>query len=66
MSPRISIYRVHLRLDTRSVHPVNPDERIEIQPGMTVSAEIKTGRNTIFQYLTKPITKTLFDPMSER
>ena len=66
MSPRISIYRVHLSLDTRSMHPVNRDERIEIQPGMTVSAEIKIGRNKIFQYLIKPIAKTLFDPMSER
>ena len=48
------------------MHPVNPGERIEIQPGMTATAEIKTGRNTVFQYLTKPITKTLSQSMGER
>lgn len=42
------------------------DERIEIQPGMTASAEIKTGRRTVLQFLTKPITKTLSESMGER
>lgn len=64
--PADTYYRVHLTVDTRSMHPVNPGERIEIQPGMTATAEIKTGRNTVFQYLTKPITKTLSQSMGER
>lgn len=59
-------YRVHLRADTRSMHPINPSERIEIQPGMTATAEIKTGRNTVFGYLTKPITKTVGESLGER
>jgi membrane fusion protein, adhesin transport system len=41
-------------------------ERIEIQPGMTASVEIKTGSNTVWRYLTKPITKTLNESMGER
>ncbi|WP_257558345.1 HlyD family type I secretion periplasmic adaptor subunit [Sphingobium sp. CFD-2] len=64
--PADTYYRVHLTVDTRSMHPVDRGERIEIQPGMTATAEIKTGRNTVFQYLTKPITKTLSQSMGER
>ena len=41
-------------------------ERITIQPGMTATAEILTGRRTIFQYLAKPIIKTLDESFSER
>jgi adhesin transport system membrane fusion protein len=32
---------------------------------MTVTAEIKTGTQTVFDYLTKPITKTLSESMTE-
>jgi len=40
--------------------------QIEIQPGMTAMVEIKTGRNTVWRYLTKPITKTLTESLGER
>ena len=41
-------------------------KRIEIQPGMTATVEIKTGTNTVLRYLTKPITKTLNESLGER
>ncbi len=40
--------------------------RIEIQPGMTATVEIKTGTNSVWNYLTKPITKTLGESLGER
>jgi hypothetical protein len=33
-------------------------KRIEIHPAITASIEIKTGSNTVWKYLTKPITNT--------
>lgn len=41
-------------------------DRIEIQPGMTATVEIKTGSNSVLKYLTKPITKTMSESLSER
>ena len=64
--PSETYYRVHLKVRTTSMHAVDPEERIEIQPGMTATVEIRTGRNTVFQYLTKPITKTLSQSLGER
>ncbi|MCM8732011.1 HlyD family type I secretion periplasmic adaptor subunit [Hephaestia sp. GCM10023244] len=59
-------YRVHLTVDTSTMRPHHPGEKIEIQPGMTVVAEIKTGENTLFRYLTKPILKTTSESFGER
>lgn len=39
---------------------------IDLQPGMTAQLDIKTGTQTVLQYLTKPITKTLGESMGER
>ncbi|WP_439533733.1 HlyD family efflux transporter periplasmic adaptor subunit [Polymorphobacter sp.] len=58
-------YRVNLEVDIGAMRP-RPNERIEIQPGMTVTAEIKTGETTVFRYLTKPILKTASEAMGER
>ncbi len=45
----------------------NPrSEKIEIIPGMTASAEIKTGERTVMQYLLKPITRGIKESMHER
>lgn len=45
----------------------NPrSEKIEIIPGMTASAEIKTGQRTVLQYLLKPITRGIKESMQER
>lgn len=58
-------YRVNVEVDVSEMRPKSQDERIVIQPGMTVVAEIKTGTRSVFDYLTKPITKTLSESMIE-
>lgn len=59
-------YRVHISVDTRRMKPHRQGEVIEIQPGMTATVEILTGRNTVWHYLTKPINKTMGEAMTER
>lgn len=39
---------------------------IEIQPGMTATVEIRTGRQSVWRYLTKPVTKMLDESLGER
>lgn len=59
-------YRVHVRLSDPA-RAVNPRTReIEIQPGMTGIAEIRTRERTVLSYLTKPVTKTLDEALTER
>ena len=41
-------------------------KRIDIQPGMTTTAEIKTGGQTVTRYLTNPTTITLGESLLER
>ena len=62
----VVFYRVHISVDFRTLKPNRPSEKIEIQPGMTANVEIQTGKNTVFRYLAKPITKTFGDAMEER
>ncbi|MEE4349463.1 MAG: HlyD family type I secretion periplasmic adaptor subunit [Pacificimonas sp.] len=59
-------YRVHLKIDTSPMKTRYVDEVITLQPGMTVTADILTGENSVFAYLTKPITKTVEDSLGER
>lgn len=59
-------YRVHLSVSTRTMRVPNAQDRIELQPGMTASAEIKTGEHTVFRYLTKPLLKTVSESLGER
>ena len=65
-SGEVVFYRVHTSVDSRTMKPHRPGEKIEIQPGMTATVEIQTGKNTVFRYLAKPITKTFGDAMEER
>jgi adhesin transport system membrane fusion protein len=58
-------YRVHVTIDTNNLRPRN-GERLEVQPGMTASVEIRTGEKTVWRYLTKPITKALDESLRER
>jgi membrane fusion protein, adhesin transport system len=58
-------YRVHVMTDTKTMH-ARPGEKITIQPGMTGIAEIKTGKNTVLNFLLKPITKTIGNSFGER
>ena len=41
-------------------------ESIKIQPGMTGSVEIKTGSQSVWKYLTKPLSKTISESLGER
>lgn len=39
---------------------------LEILPGMTATVEIKTGKSTVFSYLTKPLVKTVSESFTDR
>jgi len=59
-------YRVNLEVDTSTMREVPGRELINLQPGMTATAEILTGKSTVWAYLTKPILRTVSDSMQER
>lgn len=59
-------YRVDLEVNIQSMRSQKANEVIAIQPGMTLTAEIKTGASTVFRYLTKPIMKTVSESLNER
>ena len=59
-------YRVNLEVDISPLRPQRAGEQIDLQPGMTATAEIKTGESTVFAYLTKPILKTSGQALRER
>ena len=55
-----------IRVQTEGRRFSNASEReLDIQPGMTAMVEIKTGRRTVLQYLTKPVVKTLSESLGE-
>ncbi len=58
-------YRVQIKTSVDNLVS-RGNERIDIQPGMTATVEIKTGSNTVLRYLTKPITKTISESLGER
>lgn len=62
----VTYYRVNFDVDIADMKPKKQGEKIEIQPGMTITAEIKTGENTVFRYLTKPILKTVSESFGEK
>jgi len=62
----VAYYRVHVNVDASAMQKRRLHERIELQPGMTATVEIKTGRNTIWRFLTKPLTKTFSEALTER
>ena len=62
-------YRVHVRIRERlsgQTMWAQVNKPIEIQPGMTASVDIRTGRRTVLSYLTKPISRMLAESLSER
>lgn len=58
-------YKIQVRTKGRQFTGM-PDRDLQILPGMTATVEVKTGKNTILNYLLKPITKTLFESLGER
>jgi adhesin transport system membrane fusion protein len=59
-------YRVHIAIDTSSMKQSANGKKVEIQPGMTATTEIETGKHTVFRYLTKPLSKTFSEALTER
>jgi adhesin transport system membrane fusion protein len=62
----VVFYRVHIAIDTSTMKQYANGEKVEIQPGMTATAEIETGKHTVFRYLTKPLSKTFGEALTER
>lgn len=58
-------YRVQIQTEGKNFSS-KPKQDLEIQAGMTATVEIITGGHTVLSYLTKPITKTLKESMTER
>lgn len=58
-------YRVHVRINTGSMRS-SARKIVEMQPGMTATTEILTGKNTVLMFLLKPIIKTVEGSLSER
>lgn len=58
-------YRIQVRTVGRRFSG-RPNEDLMIQTGMTATVEIKTGRNTVLSYLSKPVIKTVSQAMGER
>lgn len=62
----VSYYAANLTVRTDTMRARRAGEVIDLQPGMTATAEIKTGESTVFEYLTKPILKTTDEALEER
>ena len=58
-------YRAMVRTDGRRFS-ARPDEKLDIQPGMTATIEVKTGQRSVLHYLLKPVVKTLGQSLGER
>lgn len=59
-------YRVNLEVDLATMVKGAGSVAVDLQPGMTTSAEILTGKSTVWNYLTKPIFKTVSESMQEQ
>lgn len=62
-------YRVQVAIDESELAEQKKKrggKALEIQPGMTATVEVQTGRHTVLSYLTKPVTKTLSEAITER
>lgn len=58
-------FRVQVELDTKELIAKN-GRKIEISPGMSANIDIITGERTVFDYISKPIVKTLRESFQER
>lgn len=58
-------YRVHVVPEATPVYSTT-GRTLDIQPGMTVQADIRTGERSLLDYLLKPLRKTLAESLGER
>jgi hemolysin D len=54
---RVALYQTQMRIDERLVN---------LEPGMAVTVEIKTGRRRIISYLLSPLMRYQHDALRER
>lgn len=63
-------YRAQIAIDEARLSEQNDirdgRKKIEIQPGMTASVDIRTGVRTVLHYLTKPVIRTFAESLGER
>jgi adhesin transport system membrane fusion protein len=59
-------YRVRVKVDTKQSIETKGGKKLELQPGMTVQCEIRTGAMSVLNYIAKPIVKTFTSSFSER
>ena len=58
-------YQLQVRTQGRRFSS-SQDSDLQILPGMTTMVEVKTGKNTILNFLLKPVTKTFSEALGER
>lgn len=58
-------YRVQVQTESVKFNRRRISE-LTLQPGMTATIEVKTGQNTVLNYLLKPVIKTLNESLGER
>lgn len=56
LNPEESFYRVLVKTKSNTLTDRN-GKPLEIMPGMSATVDIRTGKKSIFHYLTKPITR---------
>lgn len=61
---RGAIFMTTLELDNNFL--VFDNKSIKLTPGMNISAEIKTGKRTLMEYITNPIIKVMTESIRER
>jgi len=59
-----SYYRGIVHVDDTSLEEKNSEK--VLLPGMTLTAEIKTGKKTLLEYLLKPIYMSAYEAFHER
>lgn len=58
-------YRVRIKI-LNSQLKVDTNKKIEVRPGMTASVDLLGNKRSVLSYLTKPLTKTLNQSLSEK
>ena len=61
----LTYYSIQVKTDGKQFSG-RPNDNLQILPGMIAMVEIQTGKNTILNYLLKPVTKTISESMGER
>jgi adhesin transport system membrane fusion protein len=62
--PQQPFYRLYIHVEKDFLE--RNGQKYPIKPGMTINADINTGKRTVMHYLLKPIRKTLDTSLSER